>query len=480
MDEPDGYRIFAKVGAEPGEMPPARDAGQAWQFWVENGEVHRQDKHMPARNEVDRSLGWLPGNTDPAAQARRVDRALVVLDQLPGWDDALSTSERQDLLQRVRQSILDGLKALPALDPTSPAHTQLLSDVSRDVAAGLLGERGRLRLAFTRLRGASSIANQQTLVAWNRVWPMRMMALNPTEELTNALFTRFDRTQALSATYFALAQLFGNRLLGETTGPLSSTLARRVGWNSVVSATAGAATQRDVVVVDVNSDLKASAADIEIVRARHLIRHLVDTGVIGGALAVTSERPMQPPGSWREVSVQLPPSEASPDPTFKPLWLRELSDDAVLDAMPHVMAEVAGDHLVWSSPLESEVAGRVQEAADAPLAAALQRLSALRSENADEIRMLDFIRSDLWERRREIRLAGADGAGTDYARLRRVAGEIAREVGVPIAGWREMRRRLNLDEGELTPAVEDALRIHASAIEAATQGMAALQGPLPG
>lgn len=475
MDEPDGYRIFAKVDAEPGEMPPARDAGQAWQFWVENGEVHRQDKHMPAQNEVDRSLGRLPGSTDPVAQARRVDRALVVLDQLPGWDDALSTSERQDLLQRVRQSILDGLKALPALDPTSPAHTQLLSDVSRDVAAGLLGERGRLRLAFTRLRGASSIANQQTLVAWNRVWPMRMMALNLTEELTNALFTRFDRTQALSATYFALAQLFGNRLLGETTGPLSSTLARRVGWNSVVSATAGAATQRDVVVVDVNSDLKASAADIEIVRARHLIRHLVDTGVIGGALAVTSERPMQPPGSWREVSVQLPPSEASPDPTFKPLWLRELSDDAVLDAMPHVMAEVAGDHLVWSRPLESEVAGRVQEAADAPLAAALQRLSALRSENADEIRMLDFIRSDLWERRREIRLLAPMEPGTDYARLRRVAGEIAREVGVPIAGWREMRRRLNLDEGELTPAVEDALRIHASAIEAATQGMAALQ-----
>ena len=474
MDEPDGYRIFAKVDAEPGEMPPARDAGQAWQFWVENGEVHRQDKHMPAQDEVDRSLGRL-GNTDPAAQARRVDRALVVLDQLPGWDDALSTSERQDLLQRVRQSILDGLKALPELVPTSPAHTQLLSDVSRDVAAGLLGERGRLRLAFTRLRDASSIANQQNLVAWNRVWPMRKMALNLTEELTNALFTRFDRTQALWATYFTLAQLYGNRLLAETKGPLSSKLARRVGWNSVVTATAGAATQRDVVVVDVNSKLKASGADIEIVRARHLIRHLVDTGVIGGALAVTSERPMRPPGSWREVSVQLPPSEASPDPTFKPLWLRELSDEAVLDAMPHVMAEVAGDHLVWSRPLESEVAGRVQEAADAPLAAALQRLSALRSENADEIKMLDFIRSDLSERRREIGVLAPMEPGTDYARLRRVAGDIAREVGVPMVGWREMRRRLNLDEGELTRLVEDALRIHASAIEAATQGMAALQ-----
>lgn len=472
-DDPDGYRIFAKV--DPGTPPPARNAGQAWQFWVEDGEVRRQDKHMPAQDEVDRSLGLLPGNTDPTAQARRVDRALVVLDQLPGWDDDLSTSERQDLLQRVRQAVLDDLKTRPAPDPTSPAHAQLLSDVSRDVAAGLLGERGRLRLAFTRLRDASSIAGKQDLAARICVWPIRANALGRTVELAQALFARGDRTRALWATYFNRALTAGNWLLAQETGGLSSKLTRRVGWNNLVAATTSAAMQRDVVVVDVSSEVEASDADIEVVRARHLIRHLADTGVIGGALAVTSDVSIAVPGRWREVSIPMQPPDASTGPTSERLWLRALSDEAVLDAMPQVMAQVAGDHLVWRRPSESDVASQVQAAADAPLAEALQRLNALRSENADEIKMINFVRRDLAGRKQDILARAPTEPGTDYARLRRVAGDIAREVGVPIAGWREIRRRLELDEGELTPLVEEALGIHASAIEAATQGMAALQ-----
>ena len=284
-----------------------RASGRTWQYWVEDGTVHHADKYadagagtlVPAIDEDPLTFGGpddqiaaaspTPTETPLSAETLRVYRTLDALEQLPAWqgdDQAATATLRRELADQVLRVLVDfnpQAGEIPALE------AGVLKEVSRHVAAGLLGKPGRLRQAYLTLLQAGLAAD--AVILSDSLWFPRAGTLPRTEQTLRAELGETRRIGAASGYVVEALRAAREHLTRTAADRGAGVWERFLGKAALMHAAVGAAATQGALVLDLSPGAPATDADIELVRARDLLPHLTTLGANGGAWEAATDSP---------------------------------------------------------------------------------------------------------------------------------------------------------------------------------------------
>ena len=477
-------------------------ARQTWQSWVENGQARQVDKYpeggegLPppvtgGRRPTERlgNPGEAGGGATPApaidVEARlretgRVKRVLAALAQLPAPPKPRA-DETWTLLDDMKSAVIQALlghideRKLARLPGGDYAYDSV-DFVANGIIDGLIGDRTGFVRAHERLvlmtAGAAGLP------------PLRLPADGVLARANSALESVLligqlaGHTTAASAASGLLvtALLTAAGELSRTRGAAASGIESRrlFGRAQLVASTVMAAASQSPLYVDLSPGIHNEEEDIELFRARGILRHLMDVGALKDVVALSLSRPQADvdAGRWRTESASLYDAQRR-TPVPRPVFVSALRDEDLAAAMPQVVAAGPGE---WQSLRPEAIAGTLRAIVLPDLQAAsarLQELQAAGASDPDGERFLALLADDL------------DG---ELARLRRGFDSLAhlrrewqpRPEGGPIGGWQldpaELRSRLAQSAAlRAAPSVPEALTLYEEAREAVERRLAAIR-----